>query len=205
MNVLTLCLSPNQGGLELYAHKVGDLLSADGFGHYSVVVPNGALAKRLTDEQQGFFTLRPVFKILPVLSAFRLARWITKFEIDVMHIHWNRDLKLAALAKLFCKRDVKLVYSRHMGITRSKKDPFHRMLYHRVDCLITHTKLMRQEALQYLPLAENKIQLSYLGTAVPPPSTGPECRDFFQDKALAREKATFKIGLLSWLKIYLDK
>jgi len=196
VKVLTLCLSPNLGGLEMYAHNVGKMLSANGIEHYSVVTPGGALAARLSDEQQGFFTLTPVFKFLPLLSAFRLAHWVAKFEIDIIHIHWNRDLKLAAIARLLSQRDVKLVYSRHMQITRSKKDPFHKLLYNRVDSMITHTRLSRQEAIQFLPLPENKIHLSYLGTAVPLPSSESECVDFFRDTAFAGDKTTFKIGLL---------
>jgi len=189
----------------MYAHNVGKMLSADSTDgtdsinsneHFYVVTEKGALAKRLTDEQQGFFSLTPAFKFLPVLSALRLARWVTQFKIDIIHIHWNRDLKLAAMAKLFCKRDFKLVYSRHMQITRSKKDFFHKLLYNRVDCMITHTKLSRREAIQFLPLPENKIHLSYLGTAVPPPSSESECVDFFRDTAFAGDKTTFKIGLL---------
>ncbi len=195
MKILTLCLSPNLGGLELYAHNVGKMLSRDGIEHYSVVTAKGALATRLSEEQQGFYTLRNGFKFLPVFSAIRLARWITQLEIDVIHIHWNRDLKLAVLAKLFSRRKVKLVYSRHMQITRSKKDPYHRMLYKQVDCLITHTKLSRREAVQFLPVAEHKIKLSYLGTSVPPPANEQACNDFFQDTALANKNAEFKIGL----------
>ncbi len=198
MKVLTLCLSPNLGGLELYAHNVGKMLNRDGIDHYSVVVPKGALATRLSKEEQGFYTLKLRFNFLPLYSAIRLARWVTQLEIDVIHIHWNRDLKLAALAKLFSHRKVKLVYSRHMQITRSKKDPYHRLLYQQVDCLITHTRLSRKEAIEFLPVPENKIKLSYLGTKAVPPSKPKECEDFFKDTALANvdgDKNKFKIGL----------
>ena len=111
---------------------------------------------------------------LPFVAAKRLARLIDEQQIDLVHIHWNNDLNLAALAKKFSRRRPRLIYSRHMAITRSKKDPLHRWIYHEVDRLIVITRRMQQEAEQYLPVAADKIIPLYLGVAEVDETPAPE-------------------------------
>src|SRR5690606_36297747 len=119
--------------------------------------------------------LRTRARWLPLLAARQLARWIDREEIDVLHMHWARDLPLAALARAFARRPVRLVYTRQMAITRSKRYWYHRALYRRVDLMLVITRRLRDEALRFLPLPPERVQVLYHGVPAPPPPSAGEC------------------------------
>jgi glycosyltransferase involved in cell wall biosynthesis len=178
--VAILCMSQGHGGLELYALREHRELTARGINCVSVVVRDSMLATQL-DEQ----SLEPVFldianRRLPILAARKLAKILDEKQVDVLHMHWNKDLNLAVLAKLFARRNIKLVYSRHMDITRSKRDLFHRFFYSRVDLVLTISKLVTADCRRFLPLPAEKVQLLYLGVAAPR-SAHSDCQTFFND------------------------
>ncbi len=169
MNILLLCTSGGRGGLELYTQREAHFITTKSHNNcYLAVQKNGHIAESATvgeGETQTLY-LQWSFRALPVISAVKLARYIDANSIDIVHMHWGKDLSLAALAKSLSSRKPKLVYTRHMGITRSKKDLYHRLLYGQVDQLLTISQQMRKEALEFLPLEPDQIKLLYLG--VPP-------------------------------------
>lgn len=149
MNILTLCLSPDLGGLELYAYRsamklreIADLVF--------VTQAHGKLAQKLADSPIRKHYLSSRFYRLPVISAFRLSRLIDKHSIDIIHMHWGKDLALAALAKKLSHRKPALVYTRQMDVTRSKKDLYHQFLFKEVDKLITITHLLADKYTRFL-------------------------------------------------------
>ena len=165
MRVLVLCLSQGHGGLELYAAQEIKQWQSRGHQCIPVVSPDSMLEKHLSNAKIDTTLLSVKNKRLPILAARQLARLIDEQEIDLIHIHWNNDLNLAVLAKIFSQRQAKVIYSRHMAITRSKKDLLHRWFYHAVDRLILMTKCLQQEAMTYLPMPASKISQLYLGVA----------------------------------------
>jgi len=108
-------------------------------------------------------------KFFPLVNALKLARYIARNHIDVVHMHWGKELNLAALAKRFSwklfRHRLKLIYTRHMGITRSKKDLAHAFFYRQVDMMLTISKQVEKEARTWLPLTGDQIKLLYLGVA----------------------------------------
>lgn len=183
---MVLCLSPGHGGLELYAAREVEVLHERGVACEVVASPGSRLAGRL--EGQGI-PIHPLQRrgVFPVLAAWRLARMLEAQAIDVLHIHWARDLPLAALAKKFTRRPVRLVYSRHMALTRSKRDGWHRWQYRQVDCLLTVTKQLASQAAEYLPMEQDRIRTLYLGVKSPDPKKA-DCRVFFEQAGFARRK-----------------
>jgi len=165
MRVLVLCLSDGYGGLELYAAREVKQLQQQGHYAIAVVAQHSLLDSHLREEGITPLSLKVKNRRLPLLAAKRLAHLIDEHQIDLVHIHWNNDLNLAVLGKKFSKMKPRLVYSRHMAITRSKKDPLHRWFYHEVDRMIVITRLMQQEAETYLPLPADRISQLYLGVA----------------------------------------
>lgn len=165
MNILILCLSHGHGGLELYAAREVKQLQARGHDCLPVIASDSMLDKYLQEADIKPVYLNVTNRRLPLFAARKLAQLIDDRQIDLIHIHWNNDLNLAVLAKRFSRRDVRLVYSRHMAITRSKKDPLHRWFYRGVDRMITVTRRMQQEAQTHLPLPADRISQLYLGVA----------------------------------------
>ncbi len=168
MRVLELCTSPDSGGLELYMARACAALAVAGDQVLAVVGPSSRIAGRLRryDIEIAILALR--FGPLPLLAARRLAKLIDTREIDAVHVHWGKDLPLAALAKRFSTRSPRLVHTRHMQITRSKKDLYHRWLYRQVDVLLAITETMAAKVRQCLEEdASVRVYTLYHGVPAP--------------------------------------
>jgi len=187
VNVLVLCLSPGHGGLELYALREIEVLRERGIPCQAMVLENSMLARRLDEKMLPARSLSRYIPALPVLAARRVARFIEKQKIDVLHIHWAKDLPLAVLAKKWSSRPIRLVVSRHMALTRSKHDRWHRWQYQQVDCFITVTKLLCRQATRFLPLKKDRIQVLYLGVRTPD-MVKPKCEQFFEPEKFPRRR-----------------
>ncbi|MDH5182024.1 MAG: glycosyltransferase family 4 protein [Gammaproteobacteria bacterium] len=188
MNIIELCTSKGWGGLELYAWQVSKWLKANGHACHAVIVPGSLIARRLAESGVDTTIIKPKFRPLPLLAARRLAKLIDQLEADILHVHWTRDLILAALAKRFARRPVKLVFIRHMALTRHKRDFYHRFIYQSIDRFLVITKKLYEEARQFLPMPEQRLQLLYHGVADFEPVNVQHCQQFFATHKLADAK-----------------
>ncbi len=178
MNILVLCLSPGKGGLELYAKRSIEILESLGHRCITVSSQNSSVFTVTPEAQEKtLYTLKPSFQLLPLLAAYKLSRIIVKHNIDVIHIHWSRDFNVAVFAKLFSSTNVKLIYTRHMAITRHKNDLYHKFLYKQVDRFVVITKQLMAEANEFLPLPKSKIKLLYHAINKPE-TTAVQCDKF---------------------------
>lgn len=193
MKILHLCLSHGKGGLELYAVKILKWLSDKKYPCHAVAVPGKFFSKQLDQQGVSWATCSPWSHYFPLLSSFRLARLMEREKTDILHLHWGNDLALAVLAKVFSRRPVKLVYTRHMGLSRKKKDLYHDFLYRRVDAFLAITKLIYGQACRNLPMEEETIGLIYHGIPLPPMKNEASLNEFFESSGLRKE--AFKIAL----------
>jgi glycosyltransferase involved in cell wall biosynthesis len=178
--VAILCLSQGHGGLELYALREHKELQARDLKCISIVARDSMLARQLDQHSLDSITLDIFNRRVPLLAAKKLARILKQNQVDILHMHWNKDLNLAVLAKVFAARNIKLVYSRHMDIARSKRDILHRWFYQRIDLLLANSKLVSKNCQKLLPMNKNKIRLLHIGVAAPEKET-PDCQRFFSD------------------------
>ena len=174
MKILELCLSTGVGGLELYAVRTATQLLARNIDCIAAVVNGTMTATRM--QQAGVATIpcKKASRFFPLLTAKRLARLIDQQQIDIIHMHWARDLNLAVLTKRLARRPVKLVYTRQMMLTRSKHDAYHRALYRHVDLFLTITRELCELARRYLPMPADAIQTLYYGVQQPSALTDAE-------------------------------
>ena len=163
MKILEICMSKGFGGLELYVLKIATFLQRNGHNYHVFSRQNSFLFNKLSDTNIHSDSLSSVFHHFPIFSAIKLARYINRKNIDVIHVHWGKDLLFVVLAKVFSRRKIKLVYTRHMALTRKKDDFYHRFIYRNIDAYLVITKELQNDALKYLPLAEDKIHLIYHG------------------------------------------
>lgn len=172
IKVLELCLSPDLGGLELYMLRVVRWMAQTGIDYLAVVAPEGRVQALLHEEGLRHRPLRAHMRWFPLAAARRLAHWIDAEGIDLIHLHWAKDLNLAVLARRLAKRPVGIVHTRHMTITRDKHDWYHRALYRHVDLMLAITRRIQQQAWRFLPLSRERVRLLYHG--VPAPSPAPQ-------------------------------
>lgn len=170
MNILSLCLSSGLGGLELYVYRSAIALTENNpeINACAVLNPESKLDHYFRQN-----STVPIVHIsrragpLPLRRARALATIIDEREIDVIHMHWGKDLPLAAFAKVFSNRKPALVYTRQMMITRYKKDIYHNFLYRQLDCMLTITHELETLCKKFIPQAKEKIQTLYYGVKAP--------------------------------------
>lgn len=154
MNILEICLSPGLGGLELYMLRTSiELSNTDNM--ISVISKKSKLTEHFKKTNISPIFLEKGFKNFPFIRAIKLAKVIDSNDIDVIHMHWAKDLPLISFAKWFSKKKPRLVYTRQMQITRNKDDFYHRFMYKQVDVFITITKVLARLSRKFLS-EENK-------------------------------------------------
>ena len=199
MNIIELCLSTAKGGLELYVYRASKQLSATD-KIFPVLDEQGFLADKFRQDGYEIHPLSISFKPFPYLAAKKLAKIIDENNIDVVHLHWIKDLPLASIAKKFSKRKPRLVYTRQMQITRSKDDWYHNFIYKELDALITITKSLAEDTRRFLnpSLAERVVPL-YYGVAEPDRMIGNDERSSIRNEWGFSEN-TFVVGLFGRIK-----
>ena len=163
MNILELCLSRGFGGLELYVSKVATKLQNTGLNIHVIVRKGTFLDEKLGSAGVVRSYLQSLSHYFPFITAWRLKRYLERKQIDVLHIHWGYDLFLAVLAKVLCRRKIKLVYTRQMALTRRKYDAYHRFLYNHIDVYLVITEQLSKQAEKYLPLKPARLKVLYYG------------------------------------------
>ncbi|MBI3561238.1 MAG: glycosyltransferase family 4 protein [Gammaproteobacteria bacterium] len=161
-------MSTGRGGLELYAVRTASQLMARQVEALAVVAKHTFTADRMREQAVVTIALPKANRYLPLWAAKRLARIIDTQQIDILHMHWAKDLALAVLAKRWAKRRVKLVYTRQMMLTRDKHDPYHRFMYRHVDLFLTITRELADLAQDFLPMPKDRIKTLYYGVEQPP-------------------------------------
>ena len=193
LNILELCLSPGCGGLELYVKKVTDFFSFHkDFEVLTVVKKNSFLDEKLDQPKLPNNYISVLNRHFPIVGAYQLAKIIENKNIDIIHVHWGKDLFLAVLAKFFCNKDVKLIYMRQMALTRYKNDFYHKFLYKNVDGYHVISKELQKDARKYLPIDDRKIHLLYYG--VPAANGNKELCFEYLDKIGLNEEI-FKVAI----------
>jgi glycosyltransferase involved in cell wall biosynthesis len=194
MKLLELCLSTGVGGLELYAVRTAAALSARGIRVQALVSAGTMTAERMESDNIPTTRWAGPAGPLPLIAARRLAGLIERERIDILHMHWNRDLRLVALAKWLCRRPFQVVYTRQMMLTRPKHDRYHRFVYGQVDAFIAITRQLEALAVDLLPMPRARIRTLYYGVDAPPVPLAQERAQLRASLGL-REEA-FVVGMV---------
>jgi hypothetical protein len=87
VNILEFCLSPDLGGLELFmVNCFNDFKTKTNCK--IVLAPNTKLANYIDDEV--YYINRN--KFFPIFPAIKLAKFIDKHDIDIIHFHWTKQI-----------------------------------------------------------------------------------------------------------------
>jgi glycosyltransferase involved in cell wall biosynthesis len=195
VKVLELCLSPGVGGLELYAVRSAHQLLKRGVDCIAVAAADTMYCDRM--REQGVTTLELSRRIqwLPWIAAHKLANIIDRESVDIIHMHWGHDLNLAVLAKRAAQRNVSLVYTRQMAITRRKHDFYHRFLYSQINLYLTITDELAETAKHFLPMPQERIKRLYYGVDSPP-SMNTEQRVEIRKSLGISAASNFAVGMV---------
>jgi L-malate glycosyltransferase len=154
--ILEVCLSPDLGGLELYMKNITKYLNS-----HAVINKKSKLKNIFENEKIDYFELSRY-------NFLKLAKIIDKEKIDIVHIHWTKDIPVVVFAKLLSKRKPKIIQTRHMHMTRFKSDFYHKFLYQNIDMMIAVTNLVKEQLEKFIPKdTRPKIETSYIGANTP--------------------------------------
>ncbi|MFW0694348.1 glycosyltransferase family 4 protein [Aliarcobacter butzleri] len=154
--ILEVCLSPDLGGLELYMKNITKYLGAT-----AVINKKAKLKDIFEKEEINHF-------VLSRYNFYKLSKIIDKEKIDIVHLHWTKDIPVVVFAKLFSKRKPKIIQTRHMHMTRFKSDFYHKFLYKNIDMIIAVTNLVKEQLDRFIPEdIRPKIETSYIGANTP--------------------------------------
>ncbi|MDQ7042149.1 MAG: glycosyltransferase family 4 protein [Sulfurimonas sp.] len=147
--IIELCMSPDLGGLELYMVQVAKAL-CDEFHVISVINEDTKLDSYYNTDEN-VVKLKKSSKLLMFGAARKLAKLIDKNSVDIIHIHWTKDIPFVVLAKMLSEKKPKLVQTRHMTMTRFKDDFYHRMMYKQLDLILAITYQVKEQLEKFIP------------------------------------------------------
>lgn len=158
--VLHICLSNGWGGLEMYPSRIIPELSRQGWEAHGLALAGSRVAESLIEA--GITPLTVPSRGRALLGLGRLLAYLKAHEIRVLHCHKSSDLRLGALL-VSLRPSLRLFFTDHMGVTRPKKDPYHRWAYGRVTRVFSISETTRRRNLAAFPLPAERIQRLYLG------------------------------------------
>ena len=163
INILEFCLSPDLGGLELFAVDCCEGFRR--FGDCKLMVQDGLKLDKYTTGLDIDISYLKRNKLLPMIPAYKLAKFIDENDIDVIHFHWTRDISTVVLGKLLSVKKPKIIQTRNMTMTRFKDDFYHKWLYKNIDKIHAVTNQVKEQLERYIPSdVRPKISTVYMGT-----------------------------------------
>jgi len=160
---MELCLSPDLGGLELYMVRAAKALDDD-FNLISVLNDKAKIEQYYENTSFKYekITRKRSFSFF---TARKLAEIIDENAIDVIHMHWTKDIPIAVMAKLLSKKKPKLVQTRNMNMTRFKDDFYHRFLYKNMDMMLAVSYKVKEQIQKFIPEEiRPKVEVLYMGS-----------------------------------------
>lgn len=162
-NLLELCLSPDIGGLELYMMRCAKAL-VDEFNVVSVINSSSKLKQYYEDGSHRLIVVTRK-RSFSFSTARKLSKIIDDNDIDIIHMHWTKDLPIAVMAKLMSKKKPKLVQTRNMTMTRFKDDFYHRFLYKHMDMILPVTYQVAEQIKKFIPESiRPRVNVVYMGS-----------------------------------------
>lgn len=153
MRFLHICLSESWGGLEMAILKWNQILSEKGHKNTTICTPNSPLAQALKEECFPVIEWDSAHYFAPDFT-WKLRKLVKQNKYHVVILQNLRDLWIVSPALLKLKK-TKLVGFCQMLVDVNKKDPLHRLVYRRLDHLLTLTDWQQGALSPYLPVKKS--------------------------------------------------
>ena len=190
--VLALCLSPDQGGLELYFIKLVQHYRNLGYNMHVACTKRTYIARNIID-----YKVECIYKgyFKNILNFFILRKYIINKKLNILHVSWSKDIFIAVMLKLLTPGKVKIVFYRQMKIPHPKKIFYHRFFYRHIDLLLVITDKLKEEAHRNIPIDQDKvIKLTY---GISKPKLNIEVNKSNFTKINGIDPKIFSIGIFS--------
>lgn len=191
--LLELCMSPDLGGLELYMVRAAKALKDD-FDVISIINEDTQL-EQYYDTNSDYIKIKKSSNVLMLRAAKKLANIIDANSVDVIHLHWTKDIPFVVLAKVLSKSKPKLVQTRNMTMTRFKDDFYHRFLYENIDLMLPVTHQVKNQLEKFIPQkVRPNIEVLYMGSDKTQMLNEDELSEFKESIGLSSDN--FNVGMV---------
>ena len=163
LNTLHVSTSSSWGGREIYSCTVMSELKKAGCGVHAVCRP-GSMVEKALNEQEIPCIHVPTSAKVSFSAINRINAFVLQNHIDVVHVHYSRDVWNTALA-LMGNRKPKLFFSNYSG-RRKKRDVLHRIIYSRLNGVFTSSAMLAGRLSQVYPVPASKIHLLPYGRRI---------------------------------------
>ena len=190
--VLALCLSPDQGGLELYFTKLVQHYRNMGYKMHAACARSSYISESIVNNKvecthKGFFK--------DIINFFVLRKYIIKNKLTILHVSWSKDILVAVMLKLLLPVNIKIIFYRQMKIPHSKETFYHKIFYKNIDSILVITDKLYDEAYKNLPIDKDKIKKLTYGISKPKSNMKINKFDFMKSNDIDTE--IFSIGIFS--------
>lgn len=165
--VLHICLSDGWGGLEMYPIRTGKALLEQHWQVLGLCLKGTRVAQGMKEAGMITFEVDSKWDLLKKIT--KVNAWLKEHNTTLIHAHKSGDLVFAALLDAIAS--YRIIFTEHMGVTRPKKDLYHKWVYSHVDQILSISDETKARNLKALPVPADKIQRLWLGTEITPPIT----------------------------------
>ncbi|MBA5762813.1 glycosyltransferase [Vibrio sp. 404] len=148
----------------MYPIRIGKEFINQKYNVYGLCVSGTQVAKGMREAGIETFEVSSKKKLL-ILQILQLNKWLKQRNVTVIHCHKSGDILVSALLSILTKRTT--LFTEHMGVTRPKKDLYHKWVYSHVNSVFSISNETLQRNLKALPVAASKISRLWLGTDIP--------------------------------------
>ncbi len=148
----------------MYPIRVGKDLIDQGYRVFGLCVAGTQVAQGM--REAGIETFEVSSKAsLVAFKLLSLNKWLKRHGVNTIHCHKSGDTLVSALLGLLTHR--RTLFTEHMGVTRPKKDAYHRWVYSHIDQVLSISEETYQRNIKALPVPLEKIERFWLGTDIP--------------------------------------
>ena len=97
-----------------------------------------------------------------VFSTIKLIELLKRSSIDAIHAHYSKDLWSIVMACKF-SRAIPVVFIKHIGTQKPKRDPLHRFIYKNVSHTIAVSQVIKDNLLNTHPLDASRVSVIHHG------------------------------------------
>ena len=162
--ILHICLSEGWGGLEMYPIRTGKEFIKHGYHVYGLCTSGSQVAKGMQEAGIEVFEVRSKGQLISS-QLIKLNRWLQNRDVQIIHCHKSGDILVSALLSLLTKR--KAFFTEHMGVTRPKKDLYHKWVYCHLNRVFSISNETYHRNIKALPVPKSKLERLWLGTDIP--------------------------------------
>ena len=150
--------------MEMHVLSLSDQLRQAGLNITVWCAPDSELSRHAARTDLPIFNFEPRGYFNPK-AFYTTCRQLKKEPPDLLHVHFGKDLWTLVPA-LHGAGKIPIVFTKHIGTQKPKRDPLHRYLYRHVCRLIAISQVIAKNLLDTHPVQDGQIEIIHHGVDV---------------------------------------